>query len=446
MQEFMKRVKERISKGILDKDVWVYDLLGLEATITDWLNQNGYDSTIALSDTSQVFNNDTDVRLNNATRLLETIKENKEKGLNQGVMRAKTRLETLFEYYRIGYLKDCRLKNSGLYIELNLGVMNFSCMDDKKETQRLKFQQQLRTLEDYGFDLEKRKYGNDNVFKNTNKNKDLLITLLHTFGISHLEFHTSESEIITVTGRVDLETFFHYDIPKLNMDVDTETEKKNKLILLDKRFKELCDSISTINAMPQMVNTCGYLIEHYLVDIDKALGIETDLCHKVENYHNAERLKNQRIHEIEKKIGEALSGKELMKLGKTFFDRMGNSGLKEIGFDISHESSYIEPYGTHLKYRALSIDHMMYSFDSYSDTEDEADKGEEEKTIQFIEKTFDLIEPFKNERYIAYSENNMKHIMEWVNTKFHTTIESLEIGNKKNLLYIKSFSVLLDNF
>lgn len=251
-----------------------------------------------------------------------------------------------------------------------------------------------------------------------------------------------------VSGKIDLEKLYAYVIPNLKIAIDEETEKKNKLIFLDKRIKELYHSIATTNSMPNMIQTCGYLAEHYLVDIYKTLGFNTPLCQKVENYHKEERLKNQRIREIEEKIGETLSGTELIKLGKLFIARMGHKGLKELGFDISHETSCIDSYGINLCFRAVSIDHMMYSFDIYERIAEENDKeGEdvEEKTVKFIERTFDLIEPFREERYIAYTEKNVNYIMDWVNTNFHTTLETLEVGNKRNLLYIKSFSVRLDS-
>lgn len=449
MQRLMERVNERISKGILDRDAWFEDLIILEETLTKWLNEKGYDATIAMNDRVSLSDHDTDTRLNYAEQLLQTIQTDKEKGLIQGVHRAKSKMEKILEYYNIGHIKEFHLKHTGLYIELYLGFMPYSMMDDKKETKRLKSEKQLDIIKQYGFDIGKKKHRNNDVgFRNTDQNKELFVDLLASFGISCLEFHSSESELLKVSGKIDLEKLYAYVIPNLKIAIDEETEKKNKLIFLDKRIKELYHSIATTNSMPNMIQTCGYLAEHYLVDIYKTLGFNTPLCQKVENYHKEERLKNQRIREIEEKIGETLSGTELIKLGKLFIARMGHKGLKELGFDISHETSCIDSYGINLCFRAVSIDHMMYSFDIYERIAEENDKeGEdvEEKTVKFIERTFDLIEPFREERYIAYTEKNVNYIMDWVNTNFHTTVESLEVGNKRNLLYIKSFSVRLDS-
>lgn len=449
MQRLMERVNERISKGILDMDAWFEDLIILEETLTKWLNEKGYDATIAMNDRVSLSDHDTDTRLNYAEQLLQTIQTDKEKGLIQGVHRAKSKMEKILEYYNIGHIKEFHLKHTGLYIELYLGFMPYSMMDDKKETKRLKSEKQLDIIKQYGFDIGKKKHRNNDVgFRNTDQNKELFVDLLASFGISCLEFHSSESELLKVSGKIDLEKLYAYVIPNLKIAIDEETEKKNKLIFLDKRIKELYHSIATTNSMPNMIQTCGYLAEHYLVDIYKTLGFNTPLCQKVENYHKEERLKNQRIREIEEKIGETLSGTELIKLGKLFIARMGHKGLKELGFDISHETSCIDSYGINLCFRAVSIDHMMYSFDIYERIAEENDKeGEdvEEKTVKFIERTFDLIEPFREERYIAYTEKNVNYIMDWVNTNFHTTVESLEVGNKRNLLYIKSFSVRLDS-
>ncbi len=449
MQRFMERVNERISKGILDRDAWFEDLISLEESITKWLNEKGYDATIAMNDRVSLSDHDTDSRLNCAEQLLQTIQTDKEKGLIQGVHRAQSKMKEILEYYNIGHIKEFHLKHTGLYIELYLGFMPYSMMDDKKETKRLKSEKQLDIMKQYGFDIGPKKHRNNYVgFRNTDQNKELFINLLASFGISCLEFHSSESELLKISGRIDLEKLYAYVIPNMKITIDEETEKKNKLIFLDKRIKELYHSIATTNSMPNMIQTCGYLAEHYLVDIYKTLGFNTPLCQKVENYHKEERLKNQRIREIEEKIGETLSGTELIKLGKTFFNRMGYKGLKELGFDLSHETSCIDPYGVNLSFRALSIDHMMFSFDSYEKITEEDEKegnDDEEKTIKFLEHTFDLVEPFRDERYIAYTEKNASYIMDWVNTNFHTTLETLEVGNKRNLLYIKSFSVRLDS-
>lgn len=449
MQEFMNRIKERISNGVLDSDVWLQDLLMLEKSITQWLDEKGYDAVKSMNDRSQIFDDSTDSRLAYAEQLLQIIQTNKNKGLIQGVRRVQTQMEEILEYYNIGYISDLYLKHTGMYIKLGLGINQSSFMDEKKETQRIKHAKQLEIINDYGFELILNKFTNSTrEFKNTDKNKTLLLELLGSIGISHIEFHSSEVEISAVSGWVDLQKLFSYEIQKLNILVDKETEKKNKLILLDKRFRELYDSIATVNLMPNMIHTCGYLVEHYLADIYEILDIDTALCQKVKNYHKNERLKNQKIREIDTKIGKELSDNELSKLGTSFFNQMGYKSLKELGFDICHETSYIGPYNVKLNYRALSVDHMIYSFDSYERIAEEDEKegdDDEEKTIKFIERTFDLIEPFREERYIAYTEKNANYIMSWVNENFHTAIETLEIGNKKNSLYIKSFSVLLDN-
>lgn len=447
MQEFMKRTKNRISNGVLEKDAWIEDILGLEAAVTDWLNENGYDAEKALADTSHVFDDDTDSRLAYAEQLLQTIKTNKYKGLIQGVYRIQTQMNRILEYYNIGHTKDFYLRSSGLYIDLYLCVRTSITMEDEKETRRLKFKEQLKIITDYGFDLCHKKHcGGDFYFSNTDKNMNLLVKLLSSFGLSRMEFSTSKTALLSVSGFVDIETLFNFEIPKLNLTIDKETENKNKLIFLDKRFKELYNSIATVNDIPNMINTCGYLAEHYLADICKTLDIEATICHKVDDYHKEERVKNQKINEINKKIGEELSGKELSELGKSFIWKMGYKGLKEIGFDIDQDASYIGPYSVNLTFLTRSIDHMMYSFDMYMDSNTETETSSiEEKTITFLENTFDLIEPFTNERYIAYTDKNITYIMNWVNENFHTTIESFEVGNKKNQLYIKSFCVLLGN-
>ena len=117
MQRLMERVNERISKGILDRDAWFEDLIILEETLTKWLNEKGYDATIAMNDRVSLSDHDTDTRLNYAEQLLQTIQTDKEKGLIQGVHRAKSKMEKILEYYNIGHIKEFHLKHTGLYIE-----------------------------------------------------------------------------------------------------------------------------------------------------------------------------------------------------------------------------------------------------------------------------------------------------------------------------------------
>ena len=81
MQRFMERVNERISKGILDRDAWFEDLISLEESITKWLNEKGYDATIAMKDRVSLSDHDTDFKLNCAEQLLQTIQTDKELSL-----------------------------------------------------------------------------------------------------------------------------------------------------------------------------------------------------------------------------------------------------------------------------------------------------------------------------------------------------------------------------
>lgn len=445
MKEFMKRASERLEKRNLNAEDWKPDLLALEQTLTEFLKKKGYDEKAELKRSVNLFRDDTDTRLERAKRLYSEINEHKEKAVIHGVERASALIRDILNYYPIGFLKEFHLQKSGLYIEIPLDASNSgSFFDNKKETQRLLFEHQIKNLKDYGFHFSEechRRY----MFDNDMENQKLLVKLLESFGTKYIEFHENKSTILTVSGIVNPEVLFASEIPKIEMEADEEVEKKNKLMFMETTLNQMYGCLSTINNMPKMINTCGYLIEHSFNDICEILGIESELCQKVKGYHEKERLKNEEIRELETKIGEGVSAGELVHYGTEFLNKLGFRALKEIGFTISDES-YISPYHVNLVYQTRSIDNMKYPFETYQFAgmiEDGETKETRKETIKYLEETFDLIEPFPKERYMAYTEKNMRLLTDWVYQNFRLTFDSFEVANKRGLLYIKSFSILL---
>lgn len=447
MEEFMKRAKHRLDEENLNVEDWEIDIRSLDATIDQFLTNNNYDYEISKLDNISLFQNDTDTRLMEIERLYKTINENKEKGLIQGVLRAQKHMYDFLDYYNIGHLSKFYLQKSYIYAELFLSINKMSILDSNKETNRLIFEKQCQRLTDLGLEFMSRERGSVSYqIKDTSKNKQLLIELLKLIGMKHLEFKVNENCIDTVTGIINIDKFLKYKIPKDDFNANSDVEKKDKLLFIRSSLKELYHLLAIANSKDQNIYTYGYLIEHYFKNICDTFGIETKLSKRFEKYHMEERKKNNKIHEYESKIGELLNGKDLCIMGNNYFNKMGLQALKNIGFNISSES-YIGPYNVMLIYRTVSIDSIFRAFDSYEIEgyvkDNEIDNLINE-TISYLEKSFDFIEPFRDEKYIAYTEKNMKQLSEWVEKIFSQKIDSFEIHSKQGLLYISSFSVLLE--
>ncbi|WP_141401043.1 hypothetical protein [Lacrimispora amygdalina] len=447
MKDFMERAKKRLTKENLNTEDWLPDILGLETALTIFLEERGYSYEKANERNVSLYRDSTDNRLSQAEKMLKTITANKETALIHSVKRLKEYMDDFFEYYKIGNLKEFYLKKSGLYVEICLSINKTSIFNEDKESQRQKFERQINRLKYMGLDLlRKREFGNSYYLSDTENNKKLLLNLLKAVGAKCIEFKSFKDHIEEISAIIHPAGLLEYDIPDNIVAIDEDTQKKDKLIFLQTSINQIFSALTTISDMPEMIHTCGYLIEHYFADICRTLNVETKMREKVESYNKAEREKNNRIRKIENEIGKQLSGDEILNLANNYFNKIGFMTLKELGFNLSADS-FISPYGTKLIFDAHSMDHMMYSFDIYQMLgliEDEKTEEEIKKTIKKIEAKFDLIEPFHEERYIAYTENNMQILINWVQCTFREQFDSFEIANKKNQLYVKSFTILKD--
>jgi hypothetical protein len=441
----MERAKKRLIEENLNAADWLPDMLELETALTAFLGEKNYRNEKANEQNVSLYTNSTDDRLSKAEEMLKTITENKEKALIQGVRRMREYIDDFLEYYNIGNLKEFYLKKSGLYIELCLSINKTTIFNEDKESQRQKFERQINRLKKLGFDLiSKREFGNSYYLSDTEKNKELLLNLLKTIGARFIEFKSFEDHIEEVSAIIHPARLLEFNIPDNTIAIDEDTLRKDKLIFLQTSINQLYSALATISDMPEMIHTCGYLIEHYFTDICRTLNIETKLREKVENYHKAEREKNNRIRKTEEELGKQLSGDELFNLANNYFNKIGFKALKDFGFYLSDES-FISPYAATLVFGAHSIDHLRCSFELFEMSgiieEDKVDK-EMKNTIKNVEDKFYLVKPFSGERYIAYTEKNIRILSEWVKKTFCEQFDSFEVGSKRGQLYIKSFTIV----
>lgn len=447
MNEFIKRANQRLADGDLSQDSWEPELLILEQAIVKFLDSFEYKQEEAGFDRTKILKESTDERLAYARELLTSVKKDKEKALIPGVKLAKDHMQEILDCYHIGNLHEFYLQDGGIYVEVWLHIRKSFSNEKETETEKIKFEYQLKKLRDLGMELQRVKYGSDSYeIRNTDNNRNILINLLESIGVNRIEMKSRKDSLWIVTGMLDPEKLVLFEIPKEKPSIDKAIYKEDQLIFIKNTLNKLYDSIATINQMPEMVSVCGTLIEHYFADICDTLGLITETSERVKNHHKAERIKNTEIRKIEEDIGKVLVGKELINVGKAYLNKIGLKAIQEIGFRLSNDS-FVGPYQVLLKFSSVSMDTLIYSFELYDKTctnEDEDMESLYDKTVKKFEETFHIIEPFDGEQYIAYTEKNMNILSAWVKRTFEKEMDSFEIDNKNGLYYIKSFSVYVN--
>ena len=154
--------------------------------------------------------------------------------------------------------------------------------------------------------------------------------------------------------------------------------------------------------MPNMIDTCGSLIEYYFDDICNCLGIETEISEKVKERHQNTRQINTQIHTLEEDIKNNIDYRDLSKIIKEYVKRLNTKLITEIGFSINDFKINKRSYEFQLK--GYELENLILF-----------DKDLDENVLEYIKSIFDIVEAH-SECYIKHSEKNLKYLMDYIKT------------------------------
>lgn len=397
MQEYMKRVLKRIENKNFDRKEWEADIHLLEIAIKDFLNEKGY---VYKDNTIDLFRQTPEERLNETEKLNQT-KAEPTTILSYAVSYYEEIFRKYLDYYNLGYLKHFQLLSNGLfYIKLHTYLMEPFGKEEERETVKKKFKKQREIITGLGIELIEDCTSYNILYSDTAIKA--LTQILNPFKPIRLSFKIDDGEISSISFYTRQENLDQLNIPILTLDKTTEEEAENKRIYLTKRFKELYSAISTIQSMPNMIDTCGSLIEYYFDDICNCLGIETEISEKVKERHQNTRQINTQIHTLEEDIKNKIDYRDLSKIIKEYVKRLNTKLITEIGFSINDFKINKRSYEFQLK--GYELENLILF-----------DKDLDENVLEYIKSIFDIAEAH-SECYIKHSEKNLKYLMNYIKT------------------------------
>lgn len=428
------RMLKRIEEGNLKREDWEPDILAFEITLNRYLKEKGYTYE---KEKYLVENPDEKLRL-----LLEKEKEAYEKPiflLPEGIKAIYDKFNTFLDFYHIGFVHDFKLNQNGMIeIALSLHIYSPSTGLGRNDVaEKANYEAGIKRLNGLGMTLVKS--GGFNI-QDTESNKKIILDVLKIFCEPKLiRFSTREDifdKIIFLIHPKDIKELpvFH------RAPVTDEIIRKNTLLRLEKLIKELYHAIGSINSMPELTNTCGYIVESCFSEVCDLLGITTELANTYHERYMQVREINRAIHDKEKQLGNIITMNQITPLAKELFESI-RKNLREIGYSLNDGTCMTIFKG--LKVNASCIPSCSY-YDAYLfdnvDIDECADKLEKQ-----MEGMFDMIEPFPGERYVAFTEKNLNVITGYIRDFYQSELEDLQIENKKGALYIKSFSFYIND-
>lgn len=397
MQEYIKRVLKRIEDKNFDKEEWKADIYLLEAAIADFLNEKNY---IYKDNTIDLFRQTPEERLQE-TEKLNQVKTEPTTILTYAVSHYENIFSKYLDYYNLGYLKYFQLLSNGLfYIELHTYLTEPFGKEEERETVKKKFQKQKEIITALGIELKEDYASYDIIYSDTAIKA--LSSILEPFEPINLSFKIDDGVIRSISFYTRQENLDKLNNPILTLDKTQEEDLENKRVYLTKRFKELYSTISTVQSMPNMLDTCGTLIEYYFDDICNCLGIETEISKKVKERHQKIKQINTQINVLDEHIKNSIDYTNLSKIVKEYNEKLNTKLTTEIGFSVKDFKINKRSYEFQLK--GYELEHLILF-----------DKDLEENTLEHIKSIFDIIETH-SETYIKHSEKNLNYLMNYIKT------------------------------
>lgn len=428
------RMLKRIREGNLRKEDWEEDLFKMEITISRYLSEKGY-----------VYEERYDLRDNTEENLKLIM--NKEKIahehpimlLPEGVKNVQERFRILLDSYHIGFIRDLRLDRNGLFdVKIALHIYPPSTgMGRNDVAEKANYESGLKRLQDMGLilDMEDKK-----SIKATEMNKKIILDILGLI---------CEPKAIRLISRGEAFDIIHFFcrpesikdvVPIEKNPITEEMVRQDKIIRIEKHIKELIHAIGTINSMPELTNTCGYIVEGAFTDICDLLEVDTEISSRFHERHAKTREMNKLIKLKEMNLGGIVQLNKVQSLTKGLFTELNNKLRDGIGYRLNDDTGITRYSG--VKISVDCIPSCNY-YDAYIYDEENEKNAMWLKT--HMEEIYDMIEPFQGERYVAFTNRNLAIISQWIRDTYNTNLEDIRIENRNGGFYIQTISFYIND-
>jgi len=420
-------ISTNISDGVVEKSKYHESLSKLEGNIVSLLELSGYD--YSKTERNPFFRLSDSSRLSIATAKEEAFLKNEKIAICEGVQYWYKIFNDFLDVYHVGFCHDFVLKERG-WIEIDVScLIHSSFSSENKESAKLNFFKQIKTLKDIGFDLTVKKQ--DAELMNTGNNHLLIQKMFNDVGGVMVSIITMEDRIRNIKFSIHPENLENFCVDKDTIKLEiSENLNADETRKLKKVSSEIPFAIS--NMQGELLHTCGSLVESYFSDMCKTLNFECELRTKHEKRHEAARNNNMLINSKELSIGEKIPVDAMHKGIKEAYELLEGYFANKTSFRISDLEAhrygglafslqYISTSHSYSKGKLLSEEKMKEMFTTVGTTK----KSEN----LFIEDTADNRATLFNEIYKISSAE----------------IRKFESEMRDGFLVIKKVDVMIDN-
>lgn len=378
-----------------------------------------------------------DERLISLNEKINNIKSNPNLCFMEGLRYCQNKIRNFLSYYNIGYCSDFSYSNNTFKVEIGCNISNRSIMHDKNISKKIIFQQQLKVLKDYGFDLDIIKEISAKL-KVTSNNIELLKKLLESIGARYVRVkyvdNKDEFYIDKIQFYISMENLKQLDYKPFVFDFEiTENLNDDEKSFLITEFKELYSAYQSYYEIDQAKEPCFYIIKNCLSHICKTLNIQCSFCKDyIEKMNKNLEIANT-IKEKEDELGTLIT-KEILSNGfKTIEHNLNqlccsNFGYKSLDLNC-YEHYIISDFHLANKYlldediEIISDDDLKLKLDCNNGTiEDEDIK-------------------------ILATDKNLEYLKNFFLTRFNCKIKNFDIDYDMdtNKLFIRKFTIVFYN-
>ena len=204
-------------------------------------------------------------------------------------------------------------------------------------------------------------------------------------------------------------------------------------------IKDICSAASFMHEQikrndlrPDMQEAIPNNLEHYLVDLCKAVGYDSDSDKKIKKRYEELKKANAKIHALEKQMGEQGDVDIVPKVLKHLNDKI-NEFWKAEGFGHISDCTFNQYGMCRIKFSGMLFPHRGIVI--HTDTP-ESDKVTSEKWIQnLIDRGFQLIKETEKSRHLEFvidNDSNRNLIISTITKRFPS---AKVIGFSNHLLH-----------
>lgn len=425
----IQMLHEIVDDGIVKKTDYHQTLSVIEGYLKELLYSSGYDYSKV--NNKPLFRLNEDMRLNILKQKEEIFKSNEYVGVCEGMHYLSGIFEEFLNTYHLGYCDKFDLDDSGW---INVGIIcsiHSSFNYENKETDKLNFQKQMKTLTNMGFDLNIKK--TEAKILDTGNNHDLLKKIFQERKSENISIGTMDNVVDNISFIIHPEDFENFEVDSENIVFEiSETLNMDEKVKIKKLCSEIRFAIDSMNE--ELLHTCGYLIESYLVDIFETFNYDSILITSYKKRNEEIRNKNLSIRERESALGEKMRPEKIHESIKEIKKILSNYLLTNLSFTT--QDLKINKYGILSCTFRYVIDHTYLS-----------SRNKKYIPLDEIKQKFSTIEKKDSHEkfFIKDKPENRRILLSILENIDSLEVKSIESNFYEGLFVINNISVIIDN-